>query len=75
MLKWERGNERKGEKKKNSNNKGVIIIMINHGILVEEESEVIKGAKDSERWWDNLEVPVGLGDYWAPGTRASEVKT
>lgn len=32
-----------------NNNKGVIIIMINYGILVDEESEVIKRAKDSEK--------------------------
>lgn len=48
--------------------------MINDGILAEEESEVIKGAKDNERWWDKLEVPVGLGDYRAQGTRVSKVK-
>lgn len=32
-----------------NNNKGVIITMINHGILADEESEVIKRAKDSEK--------------------------
>lgn len=37
------------EENKTKQNKGVIIIMINHGILAEEENDVINGAKDSER--------------------------